>query len=261
MTNGKPRLAVFKFASCDGCQLQLLNLEDELLSVVGEVEIAYFLEATSKTLDGPYDVSLVEGSITTAHDIERIKDVRKQSEYLVTIGACANTGGIQALRNGMDLGDCIRMVYANPAYIQTLEHSKPVASYVTADFALNGCPVSKEQLLELVTSLLIGRAPHIPSYAVCVECKRRGNVCLLVAKDIACMGPITMAGCNALCPSFNRGCFGCYGPMEAANPDALCNSLVARGATKPEVLRMLNGFTGGAEEFHAAAERMEKVGV
>ncbi|MGZ4814294.1 MAG: NADH-quinone oxidoreductase subunit B family protein [Terriglobales bacterium] len=254
----KPRLAVVKLASCDGCQLQMLNLEDELLDIVGAVEVAYFLEARSKIVEGPYDVALVEGSVTTSHDAERLRELRRNSQTLITIGACASAGGIQALRNLQDVDEYTRAIYANPSYIHTLSQSTPVAAHVAVDFAINGCPISKDQLLEVVTALLIGRVPQLPTYSVCVECKRAANVCVLVSRGVACIGPITQAGCGALCPSFNRGCFGCYGPMESANPDSLCQGLIARGVPRAEMIRLLNGFTGWAEEFRSAAEKLEK---
>lgn len=259
--NGKPRLAIFKLASCDGCQLQMLNLEDELLEIAGEVTICNFLEASSRILDGPYDVALVEGSVTTEHDIERLRDIRRRSQTLIAIGACANAGGIQALRNVQDSDEYTRAIYANPSYIHSLSQSTPVAAHVTVDFAINGCPISREQLLEVLTALLNGRAPKLPTYSVCVECKQRGNVCVLVSSRIACIGPITLAGCGALCPSFNRGCFGCYGPMESANPDSLCSRMLGSGISRDEILRLLNGYTGWAEEFRSAREKLEKAAI
>ncbi|HQR40276.1 MAG TPA: oxidoreductase, partial [Blastocatellia bacterium] len=208
----KPRLAVFKFASCDGCQLSLLDCEDELLAVAGAVDIANFLEASRAVVRGPYDVTLVEGSITTAHDAERIREVRAQSKVLVTIGACATAGGIQALRNFKDVQEFTRIVYAHPDYISTLETSTPIAAHVPVDFELRGCPVSKVQLLELLAALLQGRRPNIREHSVCLECKRRGIVCVMVAHGTPCLGPVTHDGCGALCPSFDRGCYGCFGP-------------------------------------------------
>jgi coenzyme F420-reducing hydrogenase gamma subunit len=259
--DAKPRLAVFKLASCDGCQLQMLNLEDELLDIAGEVEICYFPEARSRMSDGPYDIALVEGSVTTEHDVQRVREIRRNSRMLITIGACASAGGIQALRNKQDVDQYTRSIYANPSYIHTLSQSTPVAAHVTVDFAINGCPISREQLLEVLTSLLIGRAPQLPTNSLCVECKRAGNVCVLVSRGVACIGPITQAGCGALCPAFNRGCFGCYGPMESANPDSLCHTLTQRGVPRDEILRLLNGFTGWAEEFRSAAEKLEKTSI
>lgn len=259
--NGEPRLAIFKLASCDGCQLQMLNLEDELLDIAGAVKICNFLEASSQIIDGPYDVALVEGSVTTEQDIERLREIRRKSQMLIAIGACANAGGIQALRNMQDTEEFTRAIYANPSYIHTLSQSTPIAAHVTVDFSINGCPISREQLIEVVSALLLGRPPKLPTYSVCAECKRKGNVCVLVARQIACIGPITQAGCGALCPSFNRGCFGCYGPMESANPDSLCSAMSVHGIPRAEILRLLNGYTGWAEEFRSAREKLEKAAV
>ena len=216
----RPRLAVFKFASCDGCQLSLLDCEDEILAVAGAVEIANFPEASSIMLEGPYDLALVEGSITTAHDAERIKQVRAQSKVLVTIGACATSGGVQALRNFADVDGFIRAVYASPQYISTLATSTPIADHVPVDFELRGCPINKQQLVEVISAYLAGRKPQIASHSVCIECKRRGTTCVMV-KGTPCLGPVTHAGCGAICPAFARGCYGCYGPMETPNLPAL----------------------------------------
>jgi coenzyme F420-reducing hydrogenase gamma subunit len=211
----RPKLAVWKFSSCDGCQLSLLDCEDELLALADEVEIAYFLEATSAEVAGPYDVSLVEGSVATPHDVERIKAVRRCSRILVAIGACATAGGIQALRNNADVDEFVRAVYAHPHYVSTLATSTPIADHVPVDFELQGCPISKAQLLEVLGAFLAGRRPRIATHAVCVECKERGTPCLLV-RGTPCMGPVTQAGCGALCPLYDRGCFGCFGPSESA---------------------------------------------
>jgi len=257
-SEARPKLAVHKFASCDGCQLALLSLEDELLSLAGEIEVAYFLEASSTTLEGPYDVALVEGSVTTAHDAERIQAVRKDAKYLITIGACATAGGIQALKNWKDLDEFIRLIYATPSYIHSLKDSTPISSHVKVDFQLNGCPINKYQLLEVITTLVQGRAPHLASHAVCMECKPRGTVCVTVAQGIACLGPLTHAGCGALCPAYNRGCYGCFGPMESPNPDSLTSHLRKAGVPADELVRLLRGFTGFAEAFRSASEKLEK---
>ncbi|HHH42093.1 MAG TPA: oxidoreductase [Chloroflexi bacterium] len=255
----KPRLAVFKFASCDGCQLSLLDAEDELLAVAGEVEIAYFVEARRQMLEGPYDVTLVEGSITTPEEAERIQEVRRQSRFLVTIGACATAGGIQALRNWRDVDEFVRLVYATPAYIDTLETSTPISDHVTVDFELRGCPINKAQLLDLITALLIGRQPRVPTHSVCLECKRRGTVCVMVAQGIPCLGPVTQAGCGAICPAYNRGCYGCYGPMEAPNAEVLGRRFQDLGASSGEIVRLFRGFTGYAEAFRVASDQFEEV--
>ncbi len=248
----KPKLAVWKFASCDGCQLSLLDLEDELLALAGAVELAEFREATSGTVDGPYDLSLVEGSITTAHDVERIRAVRAASKAVVTIGACATAGGIQALRNFGDVDEFVAAVYAHPEYISTLETSTPIAAHVAVDFELRGCPVNKHQLLEVVTAFLHGRKPGIPSTSVCTECKRRGVTCVTVAHGTPCLGPVTHAGCGALCPAYNRGCYGCFGPMETPNTQALVPLLRDLGMTERSVARVFRTFNAGAEPFREA---------
>jgi coenzyme F420-reducing hydrogenase gamma subunit len=255
----KPTLAVFKFASCDGCQLSLLDAEDELLAVANAVDIAYFLEARTQQVGGPYDVGLVEGSITTAHDAARIKEVRKQCRFLVTIGACATAGGIQALRNWRDVNEFISHVYANPPYIATLTTSTPIAEHVFVDFELRGCPINKQQLLELVAALLHGRKPRVPTYSVCVECKRRGTVCVAVAQGITCLGPVTQAGCGAICPSYCRECFGCYGPKENANPISLSRHYLATGNPSQQLVRLLRNFNGHAADFANASNALESV--
>jgi coenzyme F420-reducing hydrogenase gamma subunit len=255
---GRPKLAVYKFSSCDGCQLALLSLEDELLSLAGEVEIAYFLEARSQILPGPYDVALVEGSITTPEDVERIQAVRKDSKYLVTIGACATAGGIQALRNWQDVGEFARAVYPTPDYIHTLAQSTPISSHVAVDFEVNGCPINKYQILEVLTALLVGRAPHLPGYSVCMECKKRGTVCVMVARGLPCLGPLTQTGCGAICPAYNRGCYGCFGPMEDPNPDSWGTQVLKDGMQRADLVRLLRGFTGFAEAFRTASDKWSK---
>ena len=257
-TTHKPRLAVFKFASCDGCQLTLLDCEDELLAVAGAVEIAYFVEARRRALEGPYDVTLVEGSVTTQEEVERIKEVRRQTKFLVTIGACATAGGIQALRNWADVNEFIQVVYATPGYIHTLEQSQPISAIVPVDFELRGCPINKGQLLELITALLIGRKPRVPTHSVCVECKRRSTVCIMVAQNTPCLGPATQAGCGAICPAYNRGCYGCFGPATSVNATSLGSQFMALGQSPAEVARSFRSFNGYAPAFRAASEEFEK---
>jgi coenzyme F420-reducing hydrogenase gamma subunit len=251
----RPKLAVWKFASCDGCQLSLLDCEDELLAVAEAIDIAYFPEATSHTEPGPYDLSLVEGSITTPHDAERIREVRAQSKALITIGACATSGGIQALRNFRDHPQMMAAVYAHPEYIDTLATSTAIASHVTVDFELRGCPIDKRQLLELVSAFLHGRKPNIQSHSTCIECKLRGTVCVMVAKGQPCLGPVTHAGCGALCPSYARGCYGCFGPSDAPNPRPLAERLLVLGATRAEVKRLFSTFNAAAAPFRDEAHR------
>src|SRR5450631_2567222 len=250
----RPRLAVWKFASCDGCQLSLLDCEDELLTLAGVVQIANFPEASSVIKDGPYDLSLVEGSITTAHDAERILKVRRQSKHLVTIGACATAGGIQALRNFADVNDYIAAVYASPDYISTLDTSTPISAHVPVDFELHGCPIDKGQLLEVIGAHLAGRRPHVRGHSVCVECKRRGTVCVMVAHGTPCLGPVTQAGCGAICPACTRGCYGCFGPVETPNTAALAAWWRQLGVTRPDVARAFRTFNANAGPFREEAE-------
>ena len=253
----KPKLAVWKFASCDGCQLSLLDCEDELLALAAEVEIANFPEASRAVVKGPYDISLVEGSITTPHDAERIHKVRRASRFLVTIGACATAGGIQALRNFKDVEEFISVVYAHPEYISTLDKSTPIADHVHVDFELRGCPINKGQLLELLNAYLHDRRPNIPAHSVCVECKQRGTPCVMVARGTPCLGPVTQAGCGALCPAYNRGCYGCYGPMETPNTASLSSAWLELGANETDVVRAFRGFNAFAEPFRCESERHE----
>jgi sulfhydrogenase subunit delta len=241
-----PSLAVWKFASCDGCQLTLLDCEDELLGLADTVRIAHFLEASSATVAGPYDVSLVEGSITTPADIERIRQVREQSRVLVSIGACATAGGIQALRNLADVAEFRSVVYARPQYVQTLATSTAISAHVQVDHELRGCPIDRGQLIELLTALLVGRRPNLPAYSVCQECKLRGNTCVLVAHARPCLGPVTQSGCGAICPAYGRGCYGCFGPMPGANPDALEPALRGAGMSDVELTRVYRTFNVGA---------------
>ncbi len=216
----RPSIAVFKFASCDGCQLSLLELEDELVALAGALEIAYFPEASSNQRKGPYNIGLVEGSITTAHDAARILEIRRACRFLIAIGVCATHGGVQALRNDADIAAWTSAVYSFPLFIGKPEKSTPISAHVTVDYELQGCPVNKRQLLEVLSAMLAGREPDIPRYSVCVECKRRGNVCITVAQGAACQGPQTRAGCGAICPAFGRGCYGCFGPLPEPNPKA-----------------------------------------
>lgn len=250
----RPKLAVWKFTSCDGCQLSLLDLEDELLTLADAVEIAHFNEATSRSRPGPYDLSLVEGSITTPEEMDRIQQVRRDSRHVVTIGACATAGGIQALRNFADVRDFQSIVYANPKTISALRHSTAISDHIPVDFELRGCPVAKTQLLEVVCAFLADRPPISPTYSVCVECKRRGAVCVAVLGE-PCMGPITQAGCGAICPAYRRGCYGCFGPSEAPNTVALAERWRAAGVPSDDIVRMLRTFNAAAPAFREESER------
>jgi sulfhydrogenase subunit delta len=222
-TARKPTLAVWKFASCDGCQLSLLDCEDELLAIA-----------------------------------ERIHKVRRSSKLLVTIGACATAGGIQALRNFRDVKEFASIVYPHPEYIETLGKSTAIADHVAVDVELRGCPINKGQLIELVSALLAGRKPNLPTYSVCVECKRRGTVCVMVAAGIPCLGPVTQAGCGAICPSYNRGCYACFGPKETSNTDSLGEWWMTLGTKREDVMKAFRSYNAYAESFRKASETYEK---
>ncbi|MBM4285988.1 MAG: oxidoreductase [Deltaproteobacteria bacterium] len=250
MPSSLPKLAVFKFTSCDGCQLSLLDLEDELLAIAGRIRLAYFPEATRSVLKGPYDVALVEGSVSTPEELERVQQVRRSARFLVAIGACATSGGIQALRNFADVDEFKAVVYAKPHYLEALAESTPIAQHVKVDLELQGCPISKTQLLTVLTALLQGREPRLPSYSVCLECKRRGNICVLTGRGLPCLGPLTRAGCGALCPGYHRPCYGCFGPQETPNPASLSRWFKERlGLTEDDLVRALRQFTANAPAF------------
>lgn len=253
-----PKLAVWKFASCDGCQLTLLDCEDQLLDIAGAIDIAYFPEATRAEIEGPYDLSLVEGSITTPYDADRIQQVRDISTTVVTIGACATAGGIQALRNWSDVDEFLTIVYAQPQYIDTLETSTPISDHISVDFELRGCPISKHQLLEVIDAFIRQRQPNIPRHSVCVECKMRDTPCVMVANGTPCMGPITQAGCGAICPAYDRGCYGCFGPAESPNIDSLASWWKGLGATDSDLVRALRTFNAYAPEFREASDAYER---
>ena len=255
----KPTLAVWKFASCDGCQLSVLDMEEELLDIVGAVDIAFFLEATRKQAPPPYDISFVEGSVTTPGDAQRIVDIRKQSEVLVTIGACATAGGIQALRNFADATEYASQVYASPEYLDVLKTSEPIKKYVDVDYELFGCPIDKNVLLEFASSLLMGKSPRLPSGAVCTECKMNGHPCLSVTQDKPCLGPVTRAGCDALCIGYNRSCFGCFGPKEFANLSSLSQVYQDKNISNEELIRLYRTFNTGAESLAKESTRLTKM--
>ena len=230
MSAPRPTVAVYKFSSCDGCQLQLLNLEDEILDLAQAVDIAFFLEATSEMRPGPYDVALVEGSVTTPHEIERIKGIRREAKLVVALGTCATAGGIQALRNVADSVEYADYVYPHPEYLDYLATATPISDHIRVDLELWGCPVNKYQVLEVISALLQNRRPNLPQYSVCLECKQNTAVCVLVAQGIPCLGPVTQAGCGGVCPSVGRGCYGCFGPSVQGNFDSLVPLLQIRGA-------------------------------
>lgn len=254
----RPRVAVAKFASCDGCQLSLLDAEDDLLAICERIELAHFAEASSDLQPGPYDVTFVEGSITTAHDAERIRELRRQSRFLVTIGACATAGGIQALRAWGDAGEWVQAVYPSPEFIATLATSTPIAEHVLVDFELRGCPISAKQLVTVITALAEGRRPRLPTHSVCLDCKRRETVCVMVSRGTPCLGPVTQTGCGAICPAYDRGCYGCFGPMPQSNGPRLVEQFQASGHGPGRLVPLLRNFNATAPDFRRESERLEQ---
>ena len=250
----KPKVAVYKFSSCDGCQLSMLNLEDELLELAGAVDISYFLEATRTVKPGPYDVGLVEGSISTPHEIERIKQARSECKFLIALGTCATAGGIQALRNFTKASDLAGMVYAHPEYLHFLDTATPLSEHVQVDLDIWGCPVNKYMVVEVIAALLQNRRPNFPPSPVCVECKRNGTVCVVVAQGIPCVGPVVHGGCGALCPANGRGCYGCFGPSSAGNFNSVVKMLTPLERFPGEAALLLRNFAGYHPAFRKAAD-------
>jgi len=253
----RPRLAVFKFASCDGCQVSILNLGEAFLALAEQVDVVHFLEATSRSEDGPYDLALVEGSISTQRDVERIRRIRENAAQLITIGACATAGGIQALRNAGNLDAWRAHVYPHPEWVEALSTSTPVSDHVRVDTEIHGCPVDEMQVLRVVARALLGARPDLPGASVCLECKRRGNVCVMVTRQIPCMGPVTRAGCGAICPSLGRDCYACFGPADDPNVEALASRFADLGLRRRSVARRLRSITGFSPEFRRVADHLE----
>lgn len=252
----KPTVAVHKFSSCDGCQLQILNMEDEILELAEAIDIAYFLEATSAMRPGPYDISIVEGSITTEHEIERIKKIRHNSELLIAIGTCATAGGIQALRNVADADEYANVVYPHPEYLSYLKQASPISEYVRVDMELWGCPINKYQLLEVISALLQHRRPVLPQTSVCMECKQKNTICVLVSEGVPCLGPATQAGCGAVCPTSGRGCYGCFGPVHQANTGSLTNILADLERYPGEIYQLFHNISNYAPAFKEVAQKI-----
>lgn len=254
----KPSVAVHKFSSCDGCQLALINLGESLLLLSQLVEIKHFAEAGPLDEDAKVDIAIVEGSVSTSEDETRLKKIRDNSTYLMTIGACATSGGLQALRNMANTEEWIADIYANPSVIDSLDNSTPIKEHVKVDLELWGCPVNQKQILGAIRALLFGVLPVEESDKVCAECKRQQIVCVMVTKNEPCMGPVTRTGCGALCPSVGRDCYACYGPAENVNTEALANRLLGFGLLKDEVARRFLFINSAAAPFHQQGISMKE---
>ncbi|MCB1733990.1 MAG: sulfhydrogenase subunit delta [Gammaproteobacteria bacterium] len=245
----RSRVAVHKFSSCDGCQLAFLNAGNDLLTLAERVQFVHFAEAgISAPIDTNVDIAFVEGSISTAEDETRIAVIRAHSRYLVAIGACATSGGVQALRNLGRGHDWLAEVYPNPDQIDSLDAACPVSDYVRVDLELWGCPVSERQLFAAIAALLGHVAPKEHNDALCMACKARGSVCVLVTRDEPCMGPLTRTGCGALCPDFGRACYGCFGPSRNANHLSWGARMREFGVTPESIVRRFHMINSGAQD-------------
>lgn len=251
----KPTFAVHKFTSCDGCQLAFLNLGEELLDLFQVVDMVHFAEAGYVNPDASVDIAFVEGSISTPEEIERIQSIRANSQFLITIGACATAGGIQALRNFADTDEWVSSIYAKPEYIKTLSTSTAISSHVKVDLELWGCPVNGRQVLDAIRQLLQKATPRVRRDSICLECKRQNNVCVLVAKGKPCMGPVTQTGCGALCPAAQRDCYACYGPKENTNTTSLSKKFNTLGLDNSAVSRRFSFINNQAPSFLSAAKK------
>lgn len=248
----KPKLAIHKFTSCDGCQLAFLNAGEALLTLSDLVEFVHFAEAGAIDLETKVEIAFVEGSISTPDEMNRIKKIRKNSQYIITIGACATAGGIQALRNLSDSKEWMASIYTTPEHIKTLSTSTPISHHIKVDCELWGCPASTEQVLDAIRSFLSNARPRIKRDSVCIECKRKSNVCVLVTKKQACMGPVTQTGCGALCPSMGRACYACYGPKENSNATSLGHRFESIGFTKEAIAHQFLHINNQASVFNKA---------
>lgn len=241
----KPRVAFFDFTGCEGCQLEALNFEQELLDILNAVEIVNFREAMTERSDD-YDIAFIDGAITTPSGVERIKKIREQAKVLVAIGACATIGGINCLKNFYPLEEVKRIVYGDSAhYYQTIT-AQPVDAVVPVDYYVYGCPMTQSEYLKVLKALLQGKKPEIPNYPVCTECKKAGNECVFL-KGQTCMGPVTRAGCGAICVSAGQVCWGCRGLVPDPNTNSEKEVLQKYGLTPEEVIAKFRMFVGFSE--------------
>jgi coenzyme F420-reducing hydrogenase gamma subunit len=227
----KPRVAIFDFACCEGCQLQFVNLEEEILDLIGAVDVVEWREALSEQ-SHEYDIAIIEGSITRPEDEGKIELIRSRAKILIALGACATIGGVNKLKNNFDLDEVKKCVYGKDAEMPHLATSmtKAVDEVVKVDYKIHGCPIDRKEFTYIIRSLLLGKKPEIPDYPVCVECKMKENMCLWEVGEI-CLGPITRAGCGARCPSSEFRCFGCRGYVDKPNVPAAKEVMVKYGLT------------------------------
>jgi sulfhydrogenase subunit delta len=239
----KPTVGIFGLTSCAGCQLQILNMEDQLLNLLGVIDLKAFEMAQSNNQPGPYDIAFVEGSAASEEEIALLEQIRGQSGILIALGTCADLGGVQALKNGQDMEALFKKVYGDgPTGAVGSIPYEPIKRHVKVDFAIRGCPIDKEEFIRVVTALIYGGALNIPNYAVCIECKMAENNCLFAEGRDVCLGPITRAGCGAKCPSFGKSCDGCRGLLDEANVAQEVELFAQHGLTPEDVLRRITLF-------------------
>lgn len=242
----KPRIAFFSFSSCEGCQLVVLTIEEQLLELVNLIDIVSFREAMSEKSD-EYDIAFVEGSITRTSEIERLKTIRETAKTVIALGACATIGGINCLKNQFEMDKVKDIVYGKMADNYDTIPARPIEAVVKVDYRIQGCPIDKDEFIEVTKSILIGKKPRIPDYPVCVECQMKENVCLF-EKGMICLGPVTRAGCKAICPTYNDGCVGCRGLIDDPNLSSHKNLLSEHGLTVDEAISQYMMFGGNSKE-------------
>ncbi len=243
----KKTIGIFSLTSCQGCVWMMLDLEKEMLDIVDKFNVLNFSLIKEKNTEGPFDIAFVEGSVTTEEEKSIVKDIRSKSKFLIAYGTCATYGGIPTIVNYMDLKEVEEEIYENPAVIKSIK-ATGIADHVKVDYFMRGCPVVKEEIVGVVKELLSGRVPREKEYAVCVECREKGNICLL-QQGKPCMGPITYAGCNALCPSNSIACYGCRGPLEDANVDMQVKLFAKMGIRMEDITRFFRMFAGSSRIF------------
>ena len=242
-TDMKPKVAFFDFTGCEGDQLQVINLEEKLLELVEIVEIASFREASSAHSDD-YEIAFVEGSAVTPHDAERLEDIRDNAETVVALGSCASIAGINAIRNAQNFDEVQERVYGQDGdHLDAWEEAKPANDVIDVDYEIPGCPIDRQEFLRVVTDLVQGREPSLPTYPVCLECKLNENTCAYL-RDEVCLGPITRGGCDAVCVNEGTKCWGCRGLVDEPNEDAAFEVLEEHGLTVDEVLNMFDLYLG-----------------
>lgn len=250
MSTVKPTVSVHKFSSCDGCQLAFLNMGEALLTLSELVEIKHFAEAGALGENEPVNIAFIEGSVSTPDEVERIQSIRKNCDHLVAIGACATSGGLQALRNIDDSeSEWRQAIYAKPETIQALPQATAINQHVKVDLELWGCPINTRQVVAAVRALLLGVLPVEEKDKLCLECKRQGLVCVMVTSNKPCMGPVTRTGCGALCPQFGRDCYACYGPAENCNTRSLGNRIRGMGYSPEAIANRFHLITSAATPF------------